>query len=288
MPNHHSSLENLNPEVTPLAYVKLISPDNRAEIASASRKRTRYNRDTSKKFSSLRPNQALIWALVDDSPGNADEREQAKAIIEGWNPEKQLWKGMRWQDQVWTGSQWEPETALPIVYKPLLPSTPSKVTIGVTDTFANSFLNESYCRIGAEELNQAYDAYVLDPIEEADNLWVTVAAFARSQERLAQCRKLIVRQLEIAMTVDDIFMKFTTDVFDLLKGDYKHQGTLERWIAVVWSNFIVDVKEDVWTYADLVRRARSGRTAWLEPQDCSGISQGRGFSMLPTRKILAI
>ena len=73
--------------------------------------------EKNQRISSLRPNAALLWALIDDSPLNAEEHEKAVDIMKAWNPNypnpipATPWKGMIWrgevgQDRMWDGSQW--------------------------------------------------------------------------------------------------------------------------------------------------------------------------------------
>jgi excisionase family DNA binding protein len=210
--------------------------------------------DQGSKFSSNSPNEALMFALVDGSAEGREEREQAQAIIEGWKPAP--WKGMVWrgpvgQDRVWSGREWMHPELIREDFRPLAYAAPSKVSERLTNVVR--FNRES--SIEAAELNQAYDTYLTDPAGEEDSLSVTILAFIRSRERLAQCRNLLMPNPEIGRDVDDIFMEFYTDLRSRMANEkYQHQGKFDRWINVIWSRyFFAGIKQEVYEYLDTTR-----------------------------------
>jgi len=82
-------------------------------------------------------------------------------------------------------------------------------------------------KIEAVELNEAYEAHRRDPEAERANLWVTIAAFARSPKRLAQYRSLMWQNPELDTEADDVSMEFTEHLFANLHS-YRHDGRLDR------------------------------------------------------------
>ena len=56
------------------------------------------NKDSGRRFNSSKPNQAMLWALIDDSPQGAEDHERAVAIMDGWEPRP--WKGQVWQARI--------------------------------------------------------------------------------------------------------------------------------------------------------------------------------------------
>jgi excisionase family DNA binding protein len=179
--------------------------------------------------------------------------------MNGWCPKP--WKGMVWhrqvgnervwtgpiyEDLIWSGTNWEPNvTSSPD--KPLVMAGPSQVSVKLAEHFRLAIKHERACTVTAKELNRAYQDFDLDRTGQEENFLVTVSAFVRSWQRLAQCRKLIMNQPEIWIGVDDIFMEFIVKVRESIEG-YKHDDKLDRWIAVVWKNFIKDRKKEVRLY----------------------------------------
>jgi len=214
----------------------------------------RLHIDQGRKFSSNSPNEALMFALVDGSAEGREDREQAQAIIDGWKPHP--WKGMVWrgpigQDRMWSGTAWIHPAPSEEKCSPLVPALPSKVSERLT----NIVRTNQASTIEATELNEAYDEYLRDPAREEDSLAVTILAFIRSRERLAQCRKLLMPIPEIGRDVDDIFMEFYADLRSRMANNkYQHQGKLDRWINVIWSRyFFAGVKQEVYEYRDTTR-----------------------------------
>ena len=210
----------------------LAERETEAEHASAHSVRSKArNKDSGRKFSSSRPNQALLWALIDDSKQNQDDHLEAIAIMDNW--QQGPWKGQIWKargrrnidrvwtgpvhhDLVWTGTDWKPYKADAVVEKPLVNPVRTRVSMELAERLATAIRSERSCKATAKELNDSYDRYALDPIGEKDNLWVTIAAFSRSIERLTQCRKLIMRNPEMYIGVDDIFEDFNHEVWEKL------------------------------------------------------------------------
>jgi excisionase family DNA binding protein len=214
---------------------------------------THMDMDRGRKFNSSKPNQALAWAFVDDTPGRAEERELAEAIVEAWKPGP--WRGQVWKarihepnskpervwvapsvDGVWSGRDWLPYTKAIAVDKPLVYSEPSKASVGLTEQFKskfNDFGELEGLTIEDQELNAACDMYAANPETERENLWLTVAAYVRKPSWVKQHRKLMGGKPEFYQQDNDVFMQFTAEIFNLLPK-YKHEGKMHCWISSIW------------------------------------------------------
>lgn len=243
-PNHSNNLENDN---------------DTDSLADESSEREHVFQD-SKRLKSLRPGLALLFALTDGS--DAEAREEAEAIIESYKPgpwkgqvwrkqdgHERVWTGPVYQDLVWTGRDWEPLHEIQAADVPLIAAKPSTVPVALTEAYV---VRDGYAPatiISPKELNDAYERFMADPDSEHDNLWVTIAAFVRNPQRLAQCRKIIVANPETVTEIDDIFMDFIVDLRQRMPTQYKHEGKLDRWINVIWSKyFFRGVKQEVIEY----------------------------------------
>jgi excisionase family DNA binding protein len=239
-------------------------PDDNTPVATFVPQR---NGNSGRKFNSSKPNQAMLWALIDDSPQGAEDHELALSIKDGWQPSP--WKGQIWRarlhepnskpervwiapsmDLIWSGSEWFPHTGLPVIYKPLLSPQHSTVSVKLTDLFKVELDRETQLegiKIAVTEVNEAYTTYLLNPEDKLDNLMVTIAAYARSKGRMAQYRLFMRRNPELSTTADDVFMEFTAYLFKYLPS-YKHcerdedgnlidadcKDKLDRWINMSW------------------------------------------------------
>jgi hypothetical protein len=223
------------------------------------------NGASTKKFSSRKPNNALLWALIDDSELGREAHEEALAIMDNWQPQPfpgtvwrgpSPWKGARWPGVVgegleWNGSSWEAVTDQPVDYKPYQPKTSLENCSHSAKVFSEPLPELE----AATELNQQYTAWVKDPKEQRESLHLTLSAFVASHTwRKAQVRMLLA-ETTACVQADEIFSEF---VFELQRrmdrGQYKHTGKLDGWIATIWDKyFFPEQQRKLWDFTNAVR-----------------------------------
>ena len=242
---------------TPLTTNKLSKEQNHVDTSirpTATESAVLRNGASTKKFSSRQPNNALLWALIDDSELGREAHEEAVAIMDNWQPGP--WKGMVWRgpvgkDREWNGSSWEATTGQPVAHKPYQPQTslesPSYHSIRV--------FSEPLPELeAAVELNKQYEAWVKDPSSERLNLYLTLNAFVRSTWRKAQVRMLL-KDTTMCVEADEIFTDFVLNLQERMdKGQYSHLGKLDGWIATIWSKyFFPDQQRKLYDYTNAAR-----------------------------------
>ena len=76
---------------------------------------------------------------------------------------------------------------------------------------------------------------------------------------------------EIATEIEDIFTEFALNLrerFD--KGQYTHEGKLDRWISVIWKRyFFPEMQQQAYDYINQTRWANN-----TNPEDSSYVHQG--------------
>lgn len=229
------------------------------------------SKSSAKSFSSLRLNNAFIWAVIDDSPLNEQEHLDALAILEGVNPSTAFYKGQKWcdagVDKVWdlctwidedgrTRARWEWRDAIetvPSFDMPVAAALPSEATPRLTTMYSALFKkgHSGICtQIKPIELNQAYEAFIQNPEANEGTFLLTLALFARSPWRVSSVRRLISSNPEIAITLDDVFAELVLDLKTRLTRDsYQHKGNLDGFVAATWERFFLpSIKMDVIGY----------------------------------------
>ena len=209
------------------------------------------NASRPKRFSSLRPNNDLIWALIDDSEFGKEEHDEAVAIMSYWQTgsleNDPVWRANAETRRVRANISSDGTTGQPVACKlrPVQPEVP-QVSTNITALY-KEMRPES---VTTHALNQQYQAWVSSPELEAANFHVTLSVFVRSEWRVVQCRNLLSNSPETWMEPDDIFADFVLELLRRMgKGQYTHADNLDGWIAYIWDNyFFPEKQEEVFEY----------------------------------------